>query len=108
MGATHVLGSGAKWSRSATPPRPGWCNFTALHEQWVAYLDPKGRQEIYDSDGFTADIFFPIGKVDYVDGGVKLSGQWNWGSGVKWDDWIGLGAFVEVAGHGRRTASRAW
>ena len=20
--------------------------FTALHEQWVAYLDPKGRQEI--------------------------------------------------------------
>lgn len=72
--------------------------FTALHEQWVAFLDPKGRQEIYDSDGFTADIFFPIGKVDYVDGGVKLSGQWNWGSGVKWDDWIGLGAFVEVPG----------
>jgi hypothetical protein len=72
--------------------------FTALHEQWVAFLDPRGRQEIYDSDGFTADIFFPIGKVDYVDGGVKLSGQWNWGSGVKWDDWIGLGAFVEVPG----------
>ena len=48
--------------------------FTALHEQWVAFLDPKGRQEIYDSDGFTADIFFPIGKVQYVDGGVKLSG----------------------------------
>ena len=72
--------------------------FTALHEQWVAFLAPKGRQEIYDSDGFTADIFFPIGKVEYVDGGVKLSGQWNWGSGVKWDTWIGLGAMVEVPG----------
>ena len=72
--------------------------FTALHEQWVAFLDPKGRQEIYDSDGFTADIFFPIGKVEYVEGGVKLSGQWNWGSGVKWDDWIGLGALVEMPG----------
>ena len=72
--------------------------FTALHEQWVAFLDPKGRQEIYDSDGFTADIFFPIGKVQYVDGGVKLSGQWNWGSGVKWDTWIGLGALVEIPG----------
>ncbi len=72
--------------------------FTALHEQWVAYLDPKGRQEIYDSDGFTADIFFPIGKVEYVDGGVTLSGQWNWGSGVGWDEWIGLGALVEVPG----------
>jgi len=73
--------------------------FTALHEQWVAYLDPAGRQEVYDSDGFTADIFFPIGKVEYVDGGVKLSGQWNFGSGVLWDDWIGLGAFVEVPGY---------
>lgn len=72
--------------------------FTALHEQWVAFLHPKGRQEIYDSDGFTADIFFPIGKVEYVDGGVKLSGQWNWGSGVKWDTWIGLGALVDVPG----------
>ena len=72
--------------------------FTALHEQWVAFLDPKGRKEIYDSDGFTADIFFPIGKVEYVEGGVKLSGQWNWGSGVKWDTWIGLGALVEVPG----------
>lgn len=72
--------------------------FTALHEQWVAFLDPKGRKEIYDSDGFTADIFFPIGKVEYVEGGVKLSGQWNWGSGVKWDTWIGLGSMVEVPG----------
>ena len=72
--------------------------FTALHEQWVAYLDPKGRKAVYDSDGFTADIFFPIGKVEYVEGGVQLSGQWNWGSGVKWDTWIGLGALVEVPG----------
>lgn len=70
--------------------------FTILHEQWVAFLDPKGRQEIYDSDGFTADIFFPIGSVEYVEGGVKLSGQWNFGSGVLWDDWIGLGAIVDV------------
>ena len=74
--------------------------FTILHEQWVAYLPPEGRQEIYDSDGFTADIFFPVGKVDYVDGGVSLSGQWNFGSGVLWDEWIGLGAIVEVPGFG--------
>jgi alkylation response protein AidB-like acyl-CoA dehydrogenase len=72
--------------------------FTALHEQWVAFLHPDGRQEVYDSDGFVADIFFPVGKVAYVDGGVRLSGQWNFGSGVLWDDWIGLGAIVEVPG----------
>lgn len=72
--------------------------FTILHEQWVAFLDPKGRKEIYDSDGFTADIFFPIGTVEYVDGGVKLSGQWNFGSGILWDKWAGLGAMVNVPG----------
>ncbi len=76
--------------------------FTALHEQWVAFLPPEGRQEIYDSDGFTADIFFPIGKVEYVEGGVKLSGEWLYGSGVGWDEWIGLGAFVEVPGFDQR------
>lgn len=73
--------------------------FTALHEQWVAYLDPAGRQEVYASDGFVADIFFPIGTVEYVEGGVRLSGQWNFGSGVLWDTWIGLGAIVAVPGH---------
>jgi len=76
--------------------------FTALHEQWVAFLPPKGREEIYASDGFTADIFFPIGSVEYVDGGVKLSGHWRYGSGVLWDEWIGLGAFVEVPGYDER------
>jgi alkylation response protein AidB-like acyl-CoA dehydrogenase len=35
--------------------------FTALHKQWVAYLDPAGRREVYDTDGFVADIFFPSG-----------------------------------------------
>lgn len=74
--------------------------FMSLHEQWVAFLPPEGRKEIYDSDGFVADIFFPIGKVEYVDGGVRLSGQWNFGSGVLWCKWIGLGAIVEVPGFG--------
>ena len=72
--------------------------FTALHEQWVAFLHPDARQEVYDSDGFVADIFFPVGKVAYADGGITLNGQWNFGSGVLWDDWIGLGAIVEVPG----------
>lgn len=72
--------------------------FVSLHEQWVAFLSPEGRQEIYDSDGFTGDIFFPLGKIAYVDGGVKLSGQWQFGSGVLWDEWMGLGAFVRMPG----------
>ena len=73
--------------------------FTALHEQWVAFLPPAGRKEIHDTDGFVADIFFPCGQIEYVDGGVIMSGEWKFGSGVLWDEWIGLGAIVEVQGY---------
>lgn len=72
--------------------------FMPLHETWVALLPPKGREEIFNEDKFVADIFFPIGKVDYVEGGVKLTGQWNWGSGIDFCEWIGLGAIVDVPG----------
>lgn len=72
--------------------------FMPLHETWVALLPPKGREEKFNEDKFVADIFFPIGKVDYVEGGVKLTGQWNWGSGIDFCEWIGLGAIVDVPG----------
>lgn len=72
--------------------------FMPLHETWVALLPPKGREEIFSADKFVADIFFPIGKVEYVEGGVRLSGQWNWGSGIDFCEWIGLGAIVDVPG----------
>ncbi len=74
--------------------------FFPLHEQWVAYLPAAARTQVFESDGFVADIFGPIGQVTYVDGGVKLSGQWNWGSGILFCDWVGLGASVKVPGHG--------
>ena len=74
--------------------------FIPLHEQWVAYLVPKARKEIYDSNGFVADVFGPIGQVEPVEGGVLLSGQWNWGSGIGFCEWAGLGAMVQVPGYG--------
>ncbi len=74
--------------------------FMPLHETWVALLPPVARKEMYSSDKFVADIFFPIGKVEYVEGGVRLSGQWNWGSGIDFCEWIGLGAIVDVPGVG--------
>lgn len=72
--------------------------FMPLHESWIALLPPEGREEVYSEDKFIADIFFPIGKVEYVEGGVLLSGQWNWGSGIDFCEWIGLGAIVDVPG----------
>lgn len=74
--------------------------FMPLHETWVALLPPKGREEIFSEDKLVADIFFPIGTVTYAEGGVRLSGQWNWGSGIDFCEWIGLGAIVNMPGSG--------
>jgi alkylation response protein AidB-like acyl-CoA dehydrogenase len=72
--------------------------FMPLHETWVAMLPPKAREEIFASDEFVSDIFFPIGKIEYVEGGVRISGTWKWGSGIDFCGWIGLGAMVDVPG----------
>jgi alkylation response protein AidB-like acyl-CoA dehydrogenase len=73
-------------------------SFMPAHEGWVALLPPAGREEIFSSDEFVADIFFPMGTAEIVEGGLRLSGQWKWGSGIDFCGWIGLGVIVEVPG----------
>ena len=43
-----------------------------------------------------ADIFAPVGKVVDDGEGYRLSGQWNFCSGVLWADWIALGAIHKM------------
>ena len=40
----------------------------------------------------------PVGKAEWVDGGVKLSGHWSFSSGCDHADWIFLGGFVPSEG----------
>ena len=77
----------------------GWLTlFMPAHECWVAMLQPKGREEIFGADKFVADILYPIGQVTYVEGGLRLSGRWQWGSGIEMCEWIGLGAIIDLPG----------
>lgn len=66
--------------------------FNIIHETWPAFLPKQGREELYNSGGLMADVFAPIGKVVDDGEGYRLSGQWNFCSGVLWSDWIALGA----------------
>lgn len=61
-----------------------------------ASLPESWGQEIYAnhpnvvSTGVTA----PLGKAELVEGGMRISGRWPWGSGSQVSDWISGGAFI--------------
>ncbi|MFC2949158.1 acyl-CoA dehydrogenase family protein [Virgibacillus sediminis] len=72
--------------------------FSIIHETWPAFLPKEGRDALYNSNALMADVFAPVGKVtDDPDGeGYRVSGQWNFCSGVFWCDWIALGAIHKM------------
>lgn len=75
----------------------GWLvYFYPVHEVWVAYLPPEGREEIFNKGGFVADVVAPVGRVERDGDGYRLYGQWDFASGILWADWIGLGAPVQL------------
>jgi 3-hydroxy-9,10-secoandrosta-1,3,5(10)-triene-9,17-dione monooxygenase len=41
-----------------------------------------------------ADSFAPVGKVEHVAGGYRLSGQWSFLSGLWCSDWVAVGAIM--------------
>jgi len=47
-----------------------------------------------------ADVFAPAGKVEIVEDGYLLSGEWKFASGVLWSDYVALGGMVHGAGPG--------
>lgn len=76
--------------------------FFSLHNGWVSYLPKNLRDEVVASDGFAADIFVPMGKLEEVEGGYLLSGQWNFVSGILYSQWVALGAFFDFEGNGKK------
>src|SRR5699024_6650779 len=54
----------------------------------------EGREEMFATDDLLADVLARVGKVTTAEEGkgYRLSGHWNFCSGVVWSDWIGLGA----------------
>ncbi|WP_028782139.1 acyl-CoA dehydrogenase [Thalassobacillus devorans] len=72
--------------------------FAIIHETGPAYLPKQGREDLYNSGSLMADVFAPVGKVtDDPDGkGYRISGHWNFCSGVLWCDWIALGAIHKM------------
>lgn len=68
----------------------------AIHNWQLALFDDRAQQDVWGEDDSTliSSSYMPVGKVERVEGGYKLSGHWGFSSGSKHCKWAFLGAMV--------------
>ena len=65
---------------------------TGLYARFLA--EPVARAMFPSLDTITAGLLFPVGRADRVPGGFRLSGRWQFGSGITHCDWVISGAMI--------------
>jgi len=73
-----------------------WCVFIGATSSSVLALLPESTaKEIFATpETLLSGVFAPRGKAVVVDGGFRVDGQWQWGSGTQNADWILAGCQV--------------
>ncbi len=74
----------------------GWCAMIGSDTGlYASFLDRAVADEMFPSpDMATAGLLFPNGRAEIVPGGYRLTGRWQFGSGVTHADWVVSGAFL--------------
>ncbi|GAA2556662.1 MULTISPECIES: acyl-CoA dehydrogenase family protein [Streptomyces] len=74
----------------------GWAAMIGMDSGlYASFLDETVAKEMFPRlDMATAGLLFPIGRAERVDGGYRLSGRWQFGSGITHADWVISGAFI--------------
>jgi alkylation response protein AidB-like acyl-CoA dehydrogenase len=74
----------------------GWCAMIGSDTGlYASFLDRAVAAEMFPSlDMVTAGLLFPNGRAEIVPGGYRLTGRWQFGSGVTHADWVVSGAFL--------------
>ncbi len=66
----------------------------AVHNWQLALFDDRAAQDVWGEDDSVriSSSYMPVGKVERVDGGYRLSGRWAFSSGSEHCSWVILGA----------------
>lgn len=76
----------------------GWTvDNLASHHRNLAWFDPKAQQEVWGANpdaGIASGIAFPQGRGVPAEGGITLTGEWNFSSGTDHSDWSLLACIV--------------
>jgi len=67
-----------------------------VHNWQLNLFDPRAAAEVWKDDAsvLISSSYAPMGMVERVDGGFKLTGHWSFSSGCEHCDWVFLGAVV--------------
>ena len=69
----------------------------AAHHRSLAWWDAKAQKEVWGANpdaGIASGIAFPQGRATPAEGGITLSGEWNFSSGTDHSDWSMLAGIV--------------
>lgn len=78
-------------------PSSAWIlGVIAVHNWQLALFDDQAAQDVWGDDPsvLISSSYAPVGKVEVVDGGFRLSGRWSFSSGSEHCKWAFLGAVV--------------
>ena len=96
---------------SEIEPSAGWCLMIGAASLGGvgAFLPDDAIEEIFvgGDPPRTAGVFAPFGKAVPVDGGYRVSGRWQFASGIRHSEWISAGARVVTDSPGNPVQVRA-
>ncbi|HKT17494.1 MAG TPA: acyl-CoA dehydrogenase family protein [Stellaceae bacterium] len=75
----------------------GWCFDLLIHHHWVLGMFPGEAQDLVYKTDKRAKIgtsFMPTGRATPASGGFRVTGEWQYSSGIDNSDWAILGATV--------------
>jgi 3-hydroxy-9,10-secoandrosta-1,3,5(10)-triene-9,17-dione monooxygenase len=74
-----------------------WCyGVIGVHPFQLGLFDARAQQDVWGKDDSTlvSSSYQPVGKVERVEGGFRLSGRWGFSSGCDHCSWTFLGALI--------------
>jgi 3-hydroxy-9,10-secoandrosta-1,3,5(10)-triene-9,17-dione monooxygenase len=76
----------------------GWTvDNLASHHRNITWFEPRAQEEVWGPNpdvGIASGIAFPQGRGAPAEGGILLSGEWNFSSGTDHSDWCLLACIV--------------
>ncbi|MEU3860106.1 acyl-CoA dehydrogenase family protein [Streptomyces sp. NPDC028722] len=92
---TEVVETLARGDASAA-----WCAMIGMDTPLYAQFLPESvaRDELSDPDIITAGLILPLGRAERAPGGYRVTGRWQFGSGITHADWVVAGCFVHRDG----------